>query len=159
MKRCCTCDWRSRFARRVLHWAVIRVDGLEPRRLLSSDLTDGVLTANGTSGDDDLRLDLRSGEIIVTLNGAEDGRFNVDDVTAIVLNGNAGNDTLSIGPNIIGARMNGDGGDDTLLGGNGDDVLDGGDGNDTVDGKEGSDLLIGGAGFDSADYRFETADL
>jgi hypothetical protein len=28
-----------------------------------------------------------------------------------------------------------------------------------VDGKVGADLLIGGAGFDSADYRFETADL
>jgi hypothetical protein len=121
--------------------------------------SDGLLTANGTSGDDDLRLDLRSGEIRVTLNGSRDGTFAEGDVKAIVLNGGDGNDTLRIGPNIIAGRLNGDRGDDTLLGGNGDDVLDGGDGNDTVDGKEGSDLLMGGAGFDSADYRFETADL
>jgi Ca2+-binding RTX toxin-like protein len=139
----------GRFAREVLHQAVNRVDALEPRRLLSSDLSDGVLTANGTSGDDDLRLELHGGEIVVTLNGTEDGRFDVGAVTAIVLNGDTGNDTLSIGPNIIGARMNGDTGDDTLLGGDGDDVLDGGDGNDSLAGDSGSDVLTGGTGQDT----------
>jgi hypothetical protein len=151
---------RFRHTRRILRCAVRHIDALEPRRLLSSTLdSDGLLTATGTAGDDDLRLDLRSGQIRVTLNGTNDGAFDVDSVQAIILNGLDGNDTLRIGPNIIASRLNGGNGDDTLLGGNGDDVLDAGAGNDTVDGKEGADLLIGGPGFDSADYRFETADL
>src|SRR5882724_8960916 len=133
---------RRRLRGRCLYQAIARVDFLEPRRLLTSTLDgNGLLTATGTTGDDDLRLDLRNGFIRVTLNGNLDGSFDVNAVTAIVLNGDAGNDTLRIGPNIIRASLNGDAGDDTLLGGNGDDVLDGGDGNDTVDGKEGSDLL------------------
>lgn len=42
----------------------------------------------------------------------------------------------------------GQGGNDTLKGGNDSDLLDGGDGSDTLDGKAGSDLLLGGAGDD-----------
>src|SRR5258706_8904487 len=117
-----------RWRRNCLYQAIARVDFLEPRRLLTSTLDgNGLLTATGTTGDDDLRLDLRNGFIRVTLNGNLDGSFDVNAVTGIVLNGDAGNDTLRIGPNIIGSTLNGDAGDDTLLGGNGDDVLDGGD--------------------------------
>jgi Ca2+-binding RTX toxin-like protein len=139
---------------------VVRVDALEPRRLLAASLSDeGVLTADGTGGNDDLRLDRVSGDIIVTLNGVQDGVFDASDVEAIVLSGGDGNDSLRIGANIDGATLNGGNGDDTLLGGNEDDTLNGEAGNDTLDGKEGSDLYVGGLGFDSADYRFETADL
>jgi hypothetical protein len=97
-----------------LYDAVARVDLLEPRRLLTSTLdANGLLTATGTSGDDDLRLDLRNGFIRVTLNGTLDGAFDVNAVTAIVMNGGDGNDTVRIGPNIIGGTINGDAGNDT----------------------------------------------
>ena len=136
------------------------MDGLESRRLLTSAVdASGLLTAVGTNGNDDLRVDLAGGQIVVTLNGAQDGAFDPATINAIELDGLDGNDTLRIGANLRGSRLNGGNGDDTLLGGNGDDVLDGGAGDDTLDGKEGADLLVGGLGFDSADYRFETANL
>src|SRR5687767_2823929 len=56
---------RSRTAE--LARAVARVQALEPRVLLASTLDNGVLTADGTGGDDDLRVDRASGQIIVTL--------------------------------------------------------------------------------------------
>ncbi|HEY7120636.1 MAG TPA: choice-of-anchor D domain-containing protein [Tepidisphaeraceae bacterium] len=137
------------------------LDALEPRRLLSSTVDDnGLLSASGTGGDDDLRIDINGdGQLAVTLNGVQDGVFDPGDVAAIILDGGAGNDTVRVGANIPGTTLIGGAGDDTLLGGNGDDTLDGGDGNDTLDGKEGADLYSGGAGFDAADFRFETADL
>src|SRR5215218_2593891 len=138
--------------------AVARVQTLESRVLLASTLDAGVLTADGTGGDDDLRVDRASGQIIVTLNGATDGVFDASDVDEIVLSGASGNDSLRIGANIDGATLNGGPGNDTLLGGNEDDTLNGGAGDDTLDGKEGADVLNGGGGFDAADYRFETAD-
>src|SRR5688572_6705772 len=80
---------------------VARVDALEPRRLLAASLSDeGVLTADGTGGNDDLRLDRVSGDIVVTLNGVQDGVFDASDVEAIVLSGGDGNDSLRIGANI-----------------------------------------------------------
>jgi Ca2+-binding RTX toxin-like protein len=140
--------------------SLARACALEPRLLLASSLdANGLLTADGTSGDDDLRLDRVGGQIVVTLNGATDGVFDNSDVKSIVLSGGDGNDTLRIGANIKAATLNGGLGNDTLLGGNNDDVLNGEAGDDTLDGKEGSDELNGGDGFDSADYRFETADL
>jgi Ca2+-binding RTX toxin-like protein len=66
---------------------------------------------------------------------------------------------LKVESGVVGAVINGDEGNDTLIGGDGADTLNGGAGNDTVDGKRGGDVLSGGIGFDSADYRFEQADL
>ncbi|PQJ62708.1 Ig-like domain-containing protein [Photobacterium angustum] len=59
------------------------------------------------------------------------------------LNGNGGNDILL-----------GDGGNDTLNGGDGDDLLLGGYGNDTLSGGDGNDILTGGAGRDL--FLFDT---
>lgn len=50
-----------------------------------------------------------------------------------------------------GSTLNGDGGDDALVGGTGADVLNGGDGNDNMTGGGGSDVFNGGAGFDTID--------
>src|SRR5215216_5825602 len=97
--------------------AVARVQALESRVLLASTLDAGVLTADGTGGDDDLRVDRASGQIIVTLNGVTDGVFDAADVDEIVLSGASGNDSVRIGANIIGATLNGGPGNDTLLGG------------------------------------------
>ena len=57
--------------------------------------------------------------------------------SAVILNGNDGNDAL------FGSQFN-----DTLNGGDDDDTIEGGDGNDTITGGLGSDSLSGGAGND-----------
>src|SRR5689334_7301242 len=142
---------------RLLHACV---DALEGRTLLSASLVNGVLTANGTAGNDDLRVDLASnGKLSVTLNGVSQGQFDPAAVSSIVLNGLDGDDQLRVGSNVRGARLNGGNGNDALTGGTGNDTLDGGAGNDVLDGKQGADVYIGGLGFDNADYRFETANL
>jgi Ca2+-binding RTX toxin-like protein len=133
---------------------------LESRRLLASTLdASGLLTVNATNGNDDISLDVHGHDLTVTLNGTADDTFDSRNINAIVVNCLDGNDTVHIGAKIIGTTVNGNAGNDTLEGGQSDDNLNGGDGDDTIDGKEGSDLLDGGNGFDSADYRFETADL
>jgi len=79
--------------------------------------------------------------------------------------GGAGNDTLSggAGNDVLDGkggddRLRGGAGDDRLLGGagsdwlyghEGNDILDGGDGNDRLEGGDGDDLLIGGLGADN----------
>jgi Ca2+-binding RTX toxin-like protein len=50
--------------------------------------------------------------------------------------------------------VNGDGGDDRLVGGRGDDTVNGADGEDVVSGNPGNDRLNGGAGND----RIEAVD-
>lgn len=141
-------------------FAGVMLDLLEARRLLASTLDAGLLTVNATDGNDLVTLDLAGdSRLHVTLNGADDGGFDPDDIDQIVVNGLGGNDQLRIGDQIIGVTLNGGSGDDTLLGGEQDDTLNGNDGDDTLDGKDGADLLSGGAGFDAADYRFEGANL
>jgi Ca2+-binding RTX toxin-like protein len=74
-------------------------------------------------------------------------------VAKIVINGLAGNDTLTIdeqnGAISIPATINGGDGDDTLTGGSGNDSLTSGAGNDSLSGGAGSDTLSGDGGNDS----------
>lgn len=83
---------------------------------------------------------------------------------AVTLDGGAGDDTVSGGPNadrLYGGtgsdilsgngaddRLYGGAGNDTLYGGNGADQLEGGEGDDFLDGEAGDDYLLGGAGDD-----------
>jgi hypothetical protein len=127
--------------RRLIHQAVIRIDALEPRRLLTSSVdASGILSVDGTADGDVIQLDSHGHDINVTLNGADDGTFDARNLTGIVVNGLDGNDAIQIGGKIIGASLNGGAGDDTLQGGDGDDV---------ITGDAGSDDMIGGGGDDS----------
>lgn len=65
----------------------------------------------------------------------------------IVVAGGPGNDTL--GAASAPAALSGEGGDDTLVGGDGDDRLLGGDGADSIQGQPGADQIDGGAGNDN----------
>src|SRR6266566_7754002 len=131
---------------------------LETRKLLSADLQNGVLNVTGSDGNDNIRLAI-SGDQIVVQEDSGNTSFAVSDVTSIQVHAGAGDDHVQLDPDVIGADIQGEGGDDTLIGGNGDDTLEGGAGNDTLDGKGGADILDGGGGFDSADYRFRTENL
>jgi Ca2+-binding RTX toxin-like protein/uncharacterized protein YkwD len=71
--------------------------------------------------------------------------FSLNGAT-LVINGEGGDDVI-VGSS-IGDTINGGEGDDSVRGGGGNDVLDGGDGDDTLNGGAGDDLLNGGAGAD-----------
>lgn len=153
------------------------VESLESRRLLS------VVTFEGASTSDHIEVewaDLTS-QILIFENGS--GVFyDPAGVTSIVVNGNLGDDVITVDSNgnIPPVTLNGGDGNDTIQGGlkndslsggngndvisggSGNDILDGGTGNDSLDGQSGNDLLIGGtgsdnlvggSGTDSVDYR------
>ena len=80
-------------------------------------------------------------------------------VPLIVVTGGNGNDTIVVDPSVpagANVRINGNAGDDTLVGGNGDDVLEAGEnyngpdnGNDRLEGNGGSDVLYADPGGDT----------
>ena len=57
---------------------------------------------------------------------------------------------------LVGSRIYGEGGSDSLRGSGGNDILDGGSGDDVLFGFSGDDELIGGDGWDIADYSAST---
>jgi len=108
-----------------------------------------VLVVNGTAGNDVVSVvgGAASGDLDVIFNGKHTpfaGPF-----AAVVMHGQAGNDTLSVdAPLSIRAYLFGGNGNDSLRGGAGNDVLVGGAGNDSLQGGLGRDLLFGGIGAD-----------
>ena len=92
---------------------------------------------------DRIRVDAGRGDDLVRVDETS-GAFTTTTPTEV--NGQEGNDTLvgGSGPD----TLNGDAGNDNLVGGLGDETLNGGDGNDAVDGNQGADVAILGAGDD-----------
>jgi Ca2+-binding RTX toxin-like protein len=121
--------------------AAINIDGGA-----DSDTT----TYNGTSAADTIGI-ANNGTAVATFTPAG-GLQNTTDIENLVVNGQAGDDTIQ-GQNGIASlthlTINGGDGNDTLGGGDGDDTLTGGSGNDTIDGNRGNDLEIGGGGNDT----------
>ena len=108
---------------------------LESRRLQSASLLNGMLTIQGTAGND--QIGVRGGifgTLVVSENSAADRTFF--NVKGIVINADDGNDAVTISPSLVKSA--------TIDGGNGNDVLKGGAGNDTVRGGAGNDRLFGG---------------
>jgi Ca2+-binding RTX toxin-like protein len=114
-------------------------------------VVNGVLTVNGTPGDDTILIGLVPGNpatATVTINNTPQGTF--PGVSRVVAFGNAGNDTIRVtGRVAIPAELYGGDGNDTLQGGLGPNILDGGDGNDTLTGNGSRDVLVGGRGADT----------
>jgi len=132
---------------------------LEQRTLLTAELQpDGMLLVTGTDGDDDIRLFISQDQIVVRDAGG-DTPFNLADISGIDIQAGDGNDHVQLDPDVPAADIEGQAGDDTLIGGDSDDTLEGGGGNDYMDGKGGADVMRGGTGFDTADYRFRSEDL
>ena len=121
------------------------------------------LVVNAGFGDDTVTVnDLATIDcaILIIVNGDEGN----DRLTAqgsrlglarLMMNGNAGNDTLigsldgdSLSGNDGNDAINGMAGNDSILGGAGDDILAGGLGDDTLDGGDGADFVTGNAGND-----------
>ena len=75
----------------------------------------------------------------------------LDDVgqfTTSTLNGGSGSDRIVASNSLPGVILNGDSGNDSIVGGAGDDSLQGGLGDDTLAGGDGADELSGGDGAD-----------
>ena len=126
-------------------------------------VTAGVLTVNGTAGNDTASLS-DAGAVLTAKLGGSSMVFFSPPVTSAVLNGNDGNDTLTYTSSTRAGQVFGGNGNDTITGsvvsdsldgGANDDSIVGGSGNDTIIGGEGSDALIGGTGNDN--YVFNTA--
>jgi uncharacterized protein YkwD len=115
---------------------------------LSAGLVNGVLTVISDSASDMLAVNLSGASLVVAgLNPS----YPSASVTTIVLDGGAGNDTLTIGPGITQpCYLYGGAGNDVLTSHSpANDWLFGGNGNDTLNGGPGDDVLFGGAGTDT----------
>jgi Ca2+-binding RTX toxin-like protein len=113
-------------------------------------LVDGLLSVSGTSGNDTITVSDGAGIITVNING-NSSTFNDSQVTSISISALAGNDSVTLATDVIGATIRGGAGNDTLIGGDGNDCLIGGAGNDSLSGGRGADTLLGGGGNDSLD--------
>ncbi len=132
--------------------------------------TSGVITDEGTDGDDPSVFLFGSDDRVVFTGAGNDGVVGVFSTGNLFIDGGAGFDTLygGIGSDTVdGGSSNdtlaGGSGNDTLLGSSGDDVLNGEAGNDVLQGDSGNDTLSGGAGDDTFVFdtgsAFNSADL
>ena len=113
----------------------------------------GVTTYTYESGDLEYTRQLQAGE--TDFNFGTDPDLEVDpDADANLWIGATGNELDNIidgSGKTIDIVIDGDAGNDTLTGGSGNDVIVGGDGDDIINGGDGGDLLSGGAGADQID--------
>jgi len=132
----------------------------------SSNVTLGTVTATadsitsfnatGVTGNLTATVDCMNGGTIQLGSGNDIVDTTNSAGTALVIYGNAGNDTLtgSTGDD----NIQGGAGTDTLSGGAGADTISGGDDNDTITGGAGIDTLTGGNGSDTFAYTIALRD-
>jgi Ca2+-binding RTX toxin-like protein len=127
---------------------------------VKAKVIDGTLRISGGPFADHITLrmsalDRTELQVDVGDDGSADFTFNLNTFNAIDVNAGGGDDTVRI-DDANGAfttskptRIDGQRGDDTLLGGSGDEVLVGGTGNDRIDGNGGADTAFLGSGDDT----------
>jgi hypothetical protein len=114
------------------------------------------LTLSGRTSADVVSLAMSAGRLQVTTNGAKK-YYDPATISTLTIKLLGGADKLTVGSGVMGVRVYGGDGNDTLTGGSGGDMLDGGSGNDllrgggrrdTLYGQAGADRLYGGSGDD-----------
>jgi uncharacterized protein (TIGR03118 family) len=118
---------------------------------VKATLTNGLLVITGSRNDDDIDVKLSTdGQLILVRSGHQHiGSFELASVSMIQFDGWAGNDRIVIAKEIIVPTiLNGGAGNDTLSGGGGNNILLGGPGDDDLQGAVNRDILIGGEGSD-----------
>jgi cyclophilin family peptidyl-prolyl cis-trans isomerase len=123
---------------------VSSVDVVEPT---SYNPQNGFLQINGTTGVDTITAAVDGSNLNITVNGDITTR-DVSEVGLLVINALEGDDTITLGSDVVAARVEGGAGDDTITGSSGNDELNGGDGDDVIDGRLGNDSITGGDGDD-----------
>jgi Ca2+-binding RTX toxin-like protein len=140
-------------------------DGFNTVEVVGDDSDNSFVVAQNAMGDLTvtdgpavLTVDRSFRSIVVSGGGGDDTitvlAVNRAGLTAISLDGNGGNDLVDASAAIVGnvkLRLNGDAGEDTLIGSAFDDRIDGGDGDDSLIGNDGDDSMLGGDGADTAD--------
>lgn len=123
----------------------------------AASLSGGILTVNGTNGNDSIRVQpsLSGSDLFVIVtdsNGTRASSFADGDVNRIDVNGLGGHDIISLA--LVGkpSGLSGGAGNDTIVGGDGDDTFDGGAGDDLLFGRDGNDYFLTGNDPDGADY-------
>jgi Ca2+-binding RTX toxin-like protein len=123
--------------------ATLNLDGSDDVETISVE--SGLLVHSGVGGALKSTADWDS-----TVDGEQ--TLPADGQHSIVVNGGAGNDTITVHTAVgeIGFdQLNGDAGDDVLTDGDNGDLVNGGDGNDRLIGGKGGDDLFGGPGDDT----------
>src|SRR5688500_3931244 len=108
------------------------IELLERRHRLAATLVDGVLTVDGTPGDDRIVVGLLFGgprrvgrpgkaigipvenQVVVRVNDENGLNFDMHEVRQIIVRAGEGNDTVAIGSGVIGTTVDGGGGNDLL---------------------------------------------
>jgi len=131
------------------------IDAGDGDDLIEVDHGSGSADITGGTGTDTLRLDSDDAEgVKLTLTSHEDGSYNwatAGDGTFTSIDYydlSENDDTIDGSSATTGFGAEGDGGNDSIVGGSGDDTLRGGSDNDTLDGGAGDDSLEGGSGDD-----------
>ena len=107
----------------------------------------GTIDVAGTSGDDRIYVTTDSSSIGATLHDFTQ-IVSLTGVNSIRIHGGAGDDRLVLGLGVTMALVQGEAGNDTLIGADGDDRLEGGGGHDQLYGNGGDDRLSGGGSND-----------
>lgn len=110
-------------------------------------LIDGDWVIRGTDGADSVVVETIEDNFRLTLNGSQ-SLIPVYLVDGVFIKGLAENDTVDLSDTAIPARVIGDEGNDTILGGSAADILSGSSGNDSIVAGDGHDIVRGGAGDD-----------
>ena len=130
------------------------IDGFEAANdIVQINGSGGSDTVSFNGGDADETYTIAANGNFVRVSRTDSSPFNVD-VTAesVVVNGGAGNDTITAGNGIApltSLTIDGGAGNDVIIGGDGADTLIGGTGNDTVTGGRGNDVALLGDGDDT----------
>jgi Ca2+-binding RTX toxin-like protein len=135
---------------------------LKSVQFTSASLEDGVLTVQGTNVSDRIALRLQVGkpgilQVDVGDDGSAEFSFERREIAAIAVDAGNGADSVRIDESngvfgdTIPTTIDGENGNDTLVGGAGAGTLNGGNGDDTVAGGSGAEKLVGGNGNDSID--------
>jgi uncharacterized protein YkwD len=125
--------------------AHLRCETLEDRAVpATANLTNGVLTIFGNSGQDNIQVNQSNGQL--TVSGIA-GSYSTSQVRAIVVDTGDDADTITLSPSVtVESFLYGSSGNDTIQGGSGRNHIYGGNGNDVLRGGSASDELYGGAG-------------
>ena len=112
---------------------------------------------DGTPGAGRFTLTVDTAEAFEVSGLGGNDTFKVNDlsntgVNLVVFSGGDGDDSFDGSATSTLLQLNGDAGNDTLVGGTGNDVITGGDGNDVITGGDGVDILTGGTGADQFVY-------
>jgi Ca2+-binding RTX toxin-like protein len=124
---------------------------LESRRLLAAALNNGILSIDGTPGDDGITVAISSKhpDRLIAFDGSQEFSYALSDLRLIRINAGRGNYTVyalsNNGPIHIPLSINAGAGNDSVIAGSG---------NDTIIGETGTDTLHGGPGNDFVDYSY-----